>query len=60
MKELHLTAELLMDPSVRGGLELEDESGSIRMRNTFDSRLREAHEETIQHLNKVLFQETDV
>ena len=58
--ELRLSAEIRTDPALLRGLELENQEGDIRIRNTFDSRLRQAHEEMIQHLNKVLFKGIDV
>ena len=59
-EDLTLKAEIRLDPSLERGVELEEEEGHLRMRNTFDSRLKKAHEEVIQHLNKILFQGIDV
>ena len=56
LHELSLKGVLQADPSLSGGVELEDEKGHFRMRNTFDSRLQKAREEVIQQLNQVLFQ----
>jgi len=58
--ELSLKAELRAEPSISRGLELEDGEGRLRIRNTFDSRLRQAHEEIVQSLNKILFQGINV
>ena len=58
LQELRLEAKLVTDTAVTRGLEIEEEERALRMRNTFDSRLRTAHEAVIQHLNEVLFKDT--
>ena len=60
VEDLTVKAEIQTDASLARGVEIEEEKGRLRMRNTFDSRLQKAHEEVMQHLNKVLFQGIDV
>jgi len=57
LHDLKLSGEVKTDSSVQRGLEMENSEGNLRVRNTFDSRLREAREEIIQRLNEVLFKE---
>ena len=60
VEDLAVKAEIQTDASLARGVEIEEEKGHLRMRNTFDSRLQKAHGEVMQHLNKVLFQGIDV
>lgn len=60
LHDLSFKAELRTDATLAGGVEIEDEENHLRMRNTFESRLKRAHEEVIQHLNQLLFQGIDV
>lgn len=50
-KELQVEVEPRADPSVSRGVELEDMGGRFRIRNTFDSRLKQAYEEVIKRLS---------
>ena len=60
LKELHLAGDIQTDTNISRGIELEDESGGIRLRNTFDSRLQKAREEILKRLNELLFEKIDV
>ncbi len=55
VKGSSLKAEVATDPSMDGGLELSDQEGRVRLRNTFETRVARNRESLIQKLNELLF-----
>lgn len=60
LEKLRLSAEMVVDPAISRGLELEDPSEHLRIRNTFESRLQRAHDEVVQRLNQLLLRGSGV